>query len=147
MILHTNKRGISPLIATVLIIGFTVALAAVVMTWGSGFVRETTESTSEQATSAIECARLNLEVNIKPDCSDVFVVNNGATDLTDIKIRIDDELQVPTTEPNPIDSLESLALSTMGLSVTNGQVIEAIPVLGETTCIEARRAKTASCTV
>ena len=28
-----NKKGISPLIATVLLIGFTVALAAVVITW------------------------------------------------------------------------------------------------------------------
>ena len=31
-----NKKGISPLIATVLLIGFAVALAAVVMTWGLG---------------------------------------------------------------------------------------------------------------
>ena len=30
-----EKKGISPLIATVLILGFTVALAAVIMTWGS----------------------------------------------------------------------------------------------------------------
>jgi flagellin-like protein len=32
-----NKKGISPLIATVLIIGFTVALAAIIMTWGTTF--------------------------------------------------------------------------------------------------------------
>ena len=30
-----NKRGVSPLIATVLIIGFTVALAAMIFTWGN----------------------------------------------------------------------------------------------------------------
>ena len=33
-----DKRGISPLIATVLIIGFTVALAAVIITWGGRFI-------------------------------------------------------------------------------------------------------------
>ena len=36
-----NKKAVSPLIATVLIIGFTVALAAIVMTWAGGFMRQT----------------------------------------------------------------------------------------------------------
>ncbi|MBW2976682.1 hypothetical protein KY347_04510 [Candidatus Woesearchaeota archaeon] len=34
---HFNKRGVSPLIATVLLISFAVALGAVVMNWGSNF--------------------------------------------------------------------------------------------------------------
>ncbi len=38
-----NKNGISPLIATVLIIGFTVSLTAIVMVWGRGLVTQTTE--------------------------------------------------------------------------------------------------------
>ena len=40
-----NKKGISPLIATVLIIGFTIVLAVLVITWISGTVNEQTEST------------------------------------------------------------------------------------------------------
>ena len=35
-----NKKGISPLIATVLILGFTVALAAIIMTWGTDFTKK-----------------------------------------------------------------------------------------------------------
>lgn len=40
-----DKRGISPLIATVLIIGFTIVLAVLVITWISGTVNEQTEDT------------------------------------------------------------------------------------------------------
>ena len=35
-----NKKAISPLIATVLLIGFTIALAGMVMYWYGGIVRE-----------------------------------------------------------------------------------------------------------
>ena len=35
-----KKRGISPLIATVLIIGFTIVLAAVVIQWGGFLVNK-----------------------------------------------------------------------------------------------------------
>ena len=35
-----SKRGISPLIATVLIVGFTIALAAMIITWGGNFCKE-----------------------------------------------------------------------------------------------------------
>jgi len=40
-----NKKGISPLVATVLIIGFTVALAAVIMVWGQDFITGMVERT------------------------------------------------------------------------------------------------------
>ncbi|MBU1246318.1 MAG: archaellin/type IV pilin N-terminal domain-containing protein [Nanoarchaeota archaeon] len=33
-----GKRGISPLIATVLLIGFTIVLAALVFRWGDSFL-------------------------------------------------------------------------------------------------------------
>ena len=38
-----NKRGISPLFATVLLIAFSVALGAVVMSWGESYIAEKAE--------------------------------------------------------------------------------------------------------
>ena len=35
-----KKRGISPLIATVLIIGFTIVLAAAIFQWGGSLVNK-----------------------------------------------------------------------------------------------------------
>ena len=51
-----NKKGISPLIATVLLIGFTVALAGIVITWGSNFVKNITSGTEERTESTLACA-------------------------------------------------------------------------------------------
>ena len=92
--MRNNKRGISPLIATVLLIGFTVALAAMVMTWGSGFIKKTTEQTEKGASSTLKCAsELGFEitkVTCNPDKSiaSIKVDNRGAIDLTALKFRI-----------------------------------------------------------
>jgi len=62
-----NKQGVSPLIATVLIIGFTIALAAVVMIWGETFLNEIdtledrTTTTIEPTTTTIESTTTTLE--------------------------------------------------------------------------------------
>lgn len=51
------KRGISPLIATVLVLGFTVSLAAVVMVWGTGFAQRMQTSTEEAAGKQVTCSQ------------------------------------------------------------------------------------------
>ncbi len=58
-----GKKGISPLIATVILIGFTIVLAAVVIRWGGDFINETTETTTCESDLATICAtQLNLEI-------------------------------------------------------------------------------------
>jgi len=49
------KKGISPLIATILLIGFTVVIAAIVLTWGQGWFGSLTQSTSESAGLQLAC--------------------------------------------------------------------------------------------
>lgn len=87
------KKGISPLIATVLIIGFTVALAAMVMTWGSGFIRKTTEETEASASIALKCAsQLRFEISgVTCDglnIGEVQIENRGQLEITSLKFRI-----------------------------------------------------------
>jgi flagellin-like protein len=41
--MFNNKRGISPLFATILLIAFSVALGAVVMSWGESYIEEKAE--------------------------------------------------------------------------------------------------------
>ncbi len=52
-----DKRGISELIATVLIIGFTVALAAVIIIWGGRFVSETQGDVDRSTTIGLVCSK------------------------------------------------------------------------------------------
>ena len=93
-----SKKGISPLIATVLLIGFTVALAAIVMTWGTKFTRDVQKTTSESATSNVACAQ-DVMLSIIGVCQDktadpsgktykIVVSNEGKTDITALNIRL-----------------------------------------------------------
>lgn len=61
--IRNNKRGISPLIATVLVIGFTIVLAALVITWGTRLFQTTVAETEIQSTFSVVCSTgLKLDV-------------------------------------------------------------------------------------
>ena len=51
-----SKKAVSPLIATVLLIAFSVALGAVVMNWGRGYVEETAAFAKEKSNTQIGCS-------------------------------------------------------------------------------------------
>jgi len=58
-----NKKGISPLIATVLVIGFTIVLAALVITWGTKLFKTTVSETETASKVSLACTvGLKLEV-------------------------------------------------------------------------------------
>jgi len=48
-------KGISPLIATILLIAFTVAVAGLISTWLLGFTSQTTSTVSSQANIEVVC--------------------------------------------------------------------------------------------
>ena len=85
------KRGVSPLIATVLLVGFTVAIAGVFITWGSGFVKDIQSSTQEASKEKVTCST-NVGVKIKNACiegSDVklLIENFGSVDMIKFDVR------------------------------------------------------------
>ena len=51
-----SRKGVSPLISTVLLIAFAVALGAVVMNWGSDYVKNTAKSTSTTSDTDVKCS-------------------------------------------------------------------------------------------
>lgn len=61
--LQKNKRAVSPLIATVLLIAFAVALGAVVMNWGRGYVEETADFAKQRSDSDVKCsAEVDIDI-------------------------------------------------------------------------------------
>ncbi|MBU3941940.1 MAG: hypothetical protein KKF74_03435 [Nanoarchaeota archaeon] len=68
-----NKKGVSPLIATILLIAFAVALGAVVMSWGKNV-----ESSSAELLSIEKCANVNLKVEKVNDVPLVFYGGTGS---------------------------------------------------------------------
>lgn len=54
---HKNSlKGISPLVATVLLIAFVVAVAGILATWINTFAQEQTELVGDQSNIAISCS-------------------------------------------------------------------------------------------
>ena len=62
VIFFNGKKGVSPLIATVLLIAFAVALGAVIMNWGRSFVQERTTDVEETTKTETSCS---LDVQLK----------------------------------------------------------------------------------
>jgi len=97
-----KKRGVSPLIATVLLIAFTVALGAVVMNWGRTYVEDTAASVKEGADKERICSqdvRISLEEfsSIKQICYGgasangylfMRLYNNGNKDIMSLSVVI-----------------------------------------------------------
>ena len=59
--LFYSKKGISPLIATVLLIAFAVALGAVVMNWGKNYVQTTAIDAQKSGQAKQKCTNTNME--------------------------------------------------------------------------------------
>ncbi len=76
-----DKKAVSPLIATVLIIGFTVALAAVVITWGSRFVQQTQEEVDITSQIGLACSKLDFEIGAI-DCDSTTTPANQISKIT-----------------------------------------------------------------
>ncbi len=68
-------KGISPLIAAVLLIAITVAIGTLVGGWISTFTKATTDKVSNRTAEAIDCTSANINIE------DVYVISglNGVT--------------------------------------------------------------------
>ena len=85
--MRKHKKGISPLIATVLLLGFTVALAAVIMTWGLDYIKSTTEKTGETTDKALMCTNeLGFEITFDCEHDEMIVFNEGTIDITSLDV-------------------------------------------------------------
>jgi flagellin-like protein len=61
--LFASRKAVSPLIATVLLIAFAVALGAVVMNWGRGYVEDTANMARERSDAEVTCtAEVDLSI-------------------------------------------------------------------------------------
>ncbi len=75
-----NKKGVSPLIATVLLIAFAVALGAIVMSWGRSYIVQTQSSVQKKGSTDLICSSdVRLEALKSPDGTVYEVCTNGSS--------------------------------------------------------------------
>ncbi len=77
-----RKKGVSPLIATVLLIVFTVAISTLVVSWLREYTADTTSSVGDTSQEVIECAKQNLKI------SNSYITVNTTTGISDVKATL-----------------------------------------------------------
>jgi len=134
-----EKRGISPLIATVLLIGFTIVLAAVVMRWGGEFVRTTTEQTACETDVATTCigVRFSIDNVVFDDVNGANITISSNTDqpIDGFRIKLwkpDGTSDVSEEKLTPLSPYASVLYQVQ--NTTEISRVEALPVLTVENC-------------
>ena len=87
-----NKRAITPLIATILLIGFTVVLAAIIITWGSSLTKsilERSESIKEREINCFSDYKINIKkIEVGSNKINLLIQNDGSGNIDKFKVRI-----------------------------------------------------------
>lgn len=94
-----SRRGVSPLIAAVLLIAFTMAVAAILTAWVTTFTQQQTETIGNQTTENIECSFANLEIlSVDWNTGGVTaaITNSGNEDFTNVSITVFEDSSVLT---------------------------------------------------
>ncbi|MEM2121872.1 MAG: archaellin/type IV pilin N-terminal domain-containing protein [Candidatus Woesearchaeota archaeon] len=81
-----KKKGVSPLIATVLLIAFAVALGAVVMNWGRSYVEETATYAKSKSETEVRCS-MDVRIEGVKSGQKMKVCYNNSGGLVNFVIR------------------------------------------------------------
>ncbi len=118
---QADRRGVSPLIATVLLIAFAVALGAVVMNWGRGFVQQQTNEAEKTTQTKLGCAlRVNLKVAEIDNTPQVCYGGGGDAGYVEMRLNNEDETNM----------IKALSIAVVGDKDTynNDTINKTIPV-------------------
>lgn len=88
-----KEKGISPLIAAVLLIGFTATVAAMLATWSQGLVKQQKQKFRQERIETEICQALDLRVesavyDSSKNSITTLVWNTGDKNLTNFKIDV-----------------------------------------------------------
>jgi flagellin-like protein len=114
-----KKRGISPLVATVLLIAFTVVLRILVILWGRNFLEERAQKTEQLAQKKVDCLNVDIDAlsvsrTSKDPNSDIHLEleNQGNIDIDRFIFKIkNDEIQTKEGQGLEIGSVFDYAIN------------------------------------
>jgi len=87
----SEKRGVSPLIATILLVGFTVSIVTLTILWSSGYVQERAQKEDKLADAKLTCENLKFTVTeAYQSGSELFMIfeNQATTKIDAFILRI-----------------------------------------------------------
>lgn len=86
MIKMRGRRGLSPVIATVLLISIALVLAIIIFLWARSVVSEKIQKFDEPVENACDLARFDVEA-VGGDKPQIHIVNRGSVALYGIEVR------------------------------------------------------------
>lgn len=109
-------KGVSPLIAAVLLLAFTISISMIVMGWLSSFTRVTTENVTYSSTQAISCSSASISIErvyITGTSAVIIVKNDGFSNLNVTGMIVNSTGGTCSSSPTYITAgnLTSLALT------------------------------------
>src|SRR3989344_1008376 len=90
MIAMKNKKAISPVIATVLLISIALVLAIIIFIWASSFITEVIQKNDEPVENSCDDIRFRAEADSSANNGDgiIFVVNEGNVPLYGLEVNV-----------------------------------------------------------
>lgn len=130
-----NRRGVSPVIATVLLVLVALIIASIIFVWAKNFVGEKAQKNQEPL--EVSCEKISFEAEGFANENNLYLVNRGNIPIYGVEMRkkgIGSEITVGLFEDKTIGNGETgvIDLSKQGLSINTGDDFIIIPiVLGE----------------
>ena len=126
-----GKRAVSPLVATVLIVGIVIAVVLIITLWGKGVQEDLQQKQGGIALAELSCTGVDIEVT-GTTASSVEVQNNGINDISGVVIvakgdgEVQSQLFAQSVEPGDSRSFPFEGIPGVG----NIEEVSVIPTIG-----------------
>lgn len=129
--LHNEKRGVSPIVATALLIGIVITLAGIVFIWAQGFIQEGLSKRGEPIERA--CDVTSFEASVFHEAGSYVLEVNNRADIPlygfVVKELGEGEAITHDVSPSPVESGSSTRLTLPSFQLAGVQHIIVIPIL------------------
>jgi len=82
-----NKKGVSPIIATVLLVVMVIVIAIIVFFWLRGFLKEPITKFGDENIE-LACDKVVLIGELNADQTDLEISNNGNVPIEEVKLKL-----------------------------------------------------------
>jgi flagellin-like protein len=133
--IKSNKRGISPIITTILLVVIAMILAVIILVWARGFMTEKISkfipSQSEARPITEACDAVLLEPAVTGTNS-ISIINRGDIPLHMLGVRVTDATSGDSTIVEYVQDLkpgQSNEITTDASQILLGNKVEIVPIL------------------
>ncbi len=132
-----NKRGLSPIIATLLLISITFALAIIIFFWARSFIEENIQKQGQPIQNL--CGEISFQAEIYETSSGMtlFIENNGDVHIHGVEIKIEkfigEIIREAVLEDESVPPGRTREINVEDIGLVDGNKVILTPILqGET---------------